>query len=219
MQGQMEICDLERCDFLECKIEEYADEEAYSEDISSDSSRESGVVVSFKKKDGALVHEYSPFFLKGEPLQEWTIKHIREKTILPKFADRLEYLGASYWYIKFYQCVPVFRDRDWFDMAKVKLAEFYEKWQHYKSLGEDGIRQLQTFKPKKSEYGDKSITEYTAVVIEEKEEVVLSVPKLNKFAFTSTKMIASSEPKETESEDEHCEKIVFKIKKFGFSKL
>ena len=114
MQGQMEICDLERCDFLECKIEEYADEEAYLEDMSQDSSRESGVVASFKKKDGALVHEYSPFFLQGEPLQEWIIKHIREKTLLPKFADRLEYLGASYWYIKFYQCVPVFRDRDWF---------------------------------------------------------------------------------------------------------
>ena len=101
----------------------------------------------------------------------------------------------------------------------MKLAEFYEKWQYYKSLGADGIRQLQTLKPKKSEYGDKSITEYTAVVIEEKEEVVLSVPKLNKFAFTSTKIIAAPESKETESEDEYCEKIVSKIKKFGFSKL
>jgi putative phage-type endonuclease len=221
MQGQMEICDLERCDFLECKIEEYADEEAYTEDISLDNSRESGVIVSFKKKDGALVHEYSPFFLQGAPLQEWIINHIKEKTLLPKFADRLEYLGASYWYIKFYQCVPVFRDREWFDIAKVKLAEFYEKWQHYKSLGEDGIRQLQTLKPKKSEYGDKSITEYTGIVIEEKEEV-LSVPKLNKFAFTSTKIL---EPTVSQgyghqtAEDDDSEKPISKFKKFGFSKL
>jgi putative phage-type endonuclease len=216
MQGQMEICDLERCDFLECKIEEYADEESYLEDMSQDGSRESGVVASFKKKDGTFLHEYSPFFLKGEPLQEWIINHIREKTLLPKFADRLEYLGASYWYIKFYQCVPVFRDREWFAEAKVKLAEFYEKWQYYKSLGEDGIRQLQTLKPKKSEYGDKSITEYTAVVIEEKEEV-LSVPKLNRFGFSSTKTL---EPKVTQSnEDEDYERLVPKFKKFGFSKL
>lgn len=220
MQGQMEICDLERCDFLECKIEEYADEEAYTEDISQDGSRdprESGVVVSFKKKDGALVHEYSPFFLQGEPLQEWTIKHIREKTLLPKFADRLEYLGASYWYIKFYQCVPVFRDRNWFAVAKVKLAEFYDKWQHYKSLGADGIRQLQTLKPKKSEYGDKSITEYTGVVIDEKEEV-LSVPKLHKFAFTSTKIPT---PKVTEDKGPEDDDEIFvpKFRKFGFSKF
>lgn len=220
MQGQMEICDLERCDFLECKIEEYADEEAYTEDISQDGSRdprESGVVVSFKKKDGALVHEYSPFFLQGESLQEWTIKHIREKTLLPKFADRLEYLGASYWYIKFYQCVPVFRDRNWFAVAKVKLAEFYEKWQHYKSLGADGIRQLQTLKPKKSEYGDKSITEYTGVVIDEKEEV-LSVPKLHKFGFSSTKIPA---PKVTEDKGPEDDDEIFvpKFRKFGFSKF
>jgi hypothetical protein len=77
-------------------------------------------------------------------------------------------------------------------VAKVKLAEFYEKWQHYKSLGADGIRQLQTLKPKKSEYGDKSITEYTAVVIEEKEEVLsilknknAEIPAINKPAPTA----------------------------------
>lgn len=229
MQGQMEICDLEQCDFLECKIEEYADEEAYSDDISPDSSqdpKESGVVISFKKRDGSLVHEYSPFFLQGAPLQAWVIQHIKEKTLLPKFIDRLEYLGASYWYIKFYQCVPVFRDREWFAKAKVKLGVFYEKWQYYKSLGEDGIRQLQTLKPKKSEYGDKSITEYTGIVIDEKEEV-LSVPKLNKFAFTSTKMPAAAASSvagaanaanDGDSDSEYCGKVVPKIKKFGFSK-
>jgi hypothetical protein len=113
--------------------------------------------------------------------------------------------------------MPVFRDREWFAEAKDKLAEFYEKWQHYKSLGEDGIRQLQTLKPKKSEYGDKSITEYTAVVIEEKDEV-LSVPKLNRFAFSSTKM--PPQPKEIDNDDDSDEeKVVPKFRKFGFSKL
>jgi hypothetical protein len=179
------------------------------------------------------VHEYSPFFLQGDPLQEWTIKHIREKTLLPKFADRLEYLGASYWYIKFYQCIPVFRDRDWFAEAKEKLAEFYEKWQHYKSLGEDGIRQLQTLKPKKSEYGDKSITEYTGIVIDEKKEV-LSIPKLNKFAFSKVGLSKPSDssnkqlleqlgpfdPITAESGDDNddSDKFIPKFKKFGFSK-
>ena len=221
MQGQMEICDLERCDFLECKIEEYSDEEEYLKDICLDHTRESGVIVSFKKKDGTFLHEYSPFFLQGEPLQEWIIKHIREKTILPKFSERLEYLGASYWYIKFYQCVPVFRDREWFADAKIKLTKFYEKWQYYKNLGEDGIRQLQTIKPKKSEYDDKSITEYTGVIIEEKNEV-LSVPKLNRFAFTSTKISELKiidDYKNESSEDDDCEKTNPKIKKFGFSKF
>lgn len=211
MQGQMEICDLERCDFLECKIEEYEDEETYLKEMSP-FSQESGVVLSFKKKDGSFVHEYSTFFLQGDPLQTWIIQNIREKTILPKFADRLEYLGASYWYIKFYQCVPVFRDREWFAKAKVKLAEFYEKWQYYKKLGEDGIRQLQTLKPKKSEYGDKSITEYTGLVIDEKEEV-LSVPKLSKFGFSKTKTPAIV----VEEDDDDDERMVPMFKKFGFS--
>ena len=111
--------------------------------------------------------------------------------------------------------MPVFRDRDWFDEAKLKLAEFYEKWQHYKSMGAEGIRQLQTYKPKKSEYGDKSITEYTAVVLDEKDEV-LSVPKLNRFGFSSTKM---PPPKVDDADDDDEEKMVPKFRKFGFSKL
>ena len=108
--------------------------------------------------------------------------------------------------------MPVFRDRDWFAKAKVKLAEFYEKWQHYKNLGEDGIRQLQTLKPKKSEYGDKSITEYTGLVIDEKEEV-LSVPKLSKFGFNKTK----APPIVVVEDDDDDEQLVPKFKKFGFS--
>jgi hypothetical protein len=110
---------------------------------------------------------------------------------------------------------------------------------HYKSLGAEGIRQLQTLKPKKSEFGDKSITEYTAVVIEGKEEV-LSVPKLNKFGFSTSKidndddsdeekMVPKfkkfgfssakmpTQPKEIDSDED--EKLVPKFKKFGFSKL
>ena len=238
MQGQMEICDLERCDFLECKIEEYDDEETYSREMRSGppgslEAQESGVVLSFKKKDGSLIYEYSSFFLQGDELQTWVIQHIKEKTILPKFIDRMEYLGASYWYIKFYQCVPVFRDREWFAKAKVKLGEFYEKWQHYKSLGEDGIRQLRILKPKKSEYGDKSITEYTGIVIDEKEEV-LSVPKLSKFAFSKVGLSKQSDSSnkqllepfnpidpliaESCEDNDDSDKFIPKFKKFGFSK-
>jgi len=59
-------------------------------------------------------------------------------------------------------------------------------------------------------------------VIEEKEEV-LSVPKLNKFAFTSTKMpqkrqVESEGEGDGEDKNEDYEKIVPKLKKFGFSK-
>jgi hypothetical protein len=51
------------------------------------------------------------------------------------------------------------------------------------------------------------------VVIEEKDEV-LSVPKLNKFGFTSTKI-----PPSCIDDEEDDEILVPKLKKFGFSKL
>jgi hypothetical protein len=52
-------------------------------------------------------------------------------------------------------------------------------------------------------------------VIDEKEEV-LSVPKLNRFGFSSIK---TSEPKVTQFDDDDYERLEPKFKKFGFSKL
>ena len=33
MQGQLEVCDLDECDFLQVKLEEYKDDKEYRQDI------------------------------------------------------------------------------------------------------------------------------------------------------------------------------------------
>ena len=215
MQGQLEICNLERCDFLECKIREYEDEEEYNND--NDNNNESGVILTFKDRNGNLSYIYSSFFIKGDELQKWIIDNIKIK-----YKDKMDYLGVSYWYLKYYQCMPVFRDREWFAMARVKLKEFYDKWQYYKGLGEDGIRQLKTIKPKKNQIDDKSITEYEGFVIEKNnEEQTLSISKLKKFGFSaisSTSNITDDGNDGNDGNDNNKNVTTIKIKKFGFSK-
>ena len=53
VQGQLEVCELDRCDFLECKFKEYDDEEEYLEDNYNDNydfnefGYEKGVIAEF----------------------------------------------------------------------------------------------------------------------------------------------------------------------------
>jgi hypothetical protein len=56
VQGQLEVCELDRCDFLECKIKEYDGEEEYLND-NYDGGDLSFINqgVSFKPKTGDLV--------------------------------------------------------------------------------------------------------------------------------------------------------------------
>lgn len=185
MQGQLEVCDLERCDFLECKLEEYNDMESYLEDIDVDKTfsngMESGVVLTFKKGEETK-YFYSPFFIKNDELNEWTIKHIKEN-------KGMEFVGPSYWKVVIYQCQPVFRDREWFVWAREQLKLFYDQWQFYKKHGYDSLLSERQVKPKPSKSENTYLTDYEGftVVSETGEETEVVIQKLTKFGFSAPK--------------------------------
>jgi len=185
MQGQLEVCDLERCDFLECKLEEYKDLDSYLADLGDDKTlsngMESGVVLTFKKGED-LKHFYSPFFIKNDELNEWTIRCIKEN-------KGLEFVGQSYWKIVTYQCQPVFRDREWFAWAREQLKLFYDQWQFYKKHGYESLLSERQVKPKASKSENTYLTDYEGftVVSETGEETEVVVKKLTKFGFSTPK--------------------------------
>ncbi|NDB86703.1 MAG: hypothetical protein EB127_29015, partial [Alphaproteobacteria bacterium] len=62
MQLQMEVCNLNECDFLETKFTEYLSEEEYLEDVSSNCYR--GFIMQFYD-NGEVYYEYPPFTLNA----------------------------------------------------------------------------------------------------------------------------------------------------------
>jgi len=183
MQGQLEVCNLERCDFLECKLMEYVSEEYYLEDIGENCTKslgmESGVVLTFKKEND-LKYFYSDFFLQGKELTDWIVKNIKEN-------KNMEFVGPSYWKIVTYQCQPVFRDREWFEWAREKLKLFYDEWQFYKKHGYESLLSERQIKPKKSNYESTNLTEFDGFTVNNDEEDEV-IQKLSKFAFVDTKV-------------------------------
>jgi len=104
MQLQMEVCDLEECDFVETKFIEYDSEVEFKSD---ESTKKKGVILVFINDHQEFVYEYMPFEVTD--YNEW-MEQTFENTTLPWFKN-------VYWKLEVYSCVLVKRQREWFKAA------------------------------------------------------------------------------------------------------
>ena len=139
MQGQLETCDLEECDFLQVKIEEYESEKDYLEDKSEDNKDgvtskglPKGLVLSFVKKvDGKeeYHYEYSELNKSFEDIQLWAENKIQN------YSSEYNKIVHHWWRIDRYECTLVYRDRDWWLDTMPKILDFWEDVEHYRKVG------------------------------------------------------------------------------------
>jgi putative phage-type endonuclease len=136
MQGQLEVCNLERCDFLECKIDEINDETYFN---MTNNDLERGSILTFEEMIGGkptLTYIYSHFFITKEEFVEWRIREIGKKILTAnETANETKYIGTHFWKLVVASCVPVFRDRKWFINSLPKLTEFWEKVKYVRAHG------------------------------------------------------------------------------------
>ena len=129
VQGQLEVCELDRCDFLECKFVEYGDENQYFE---NNCDNEKGVIAEFYRKSSkTFLYEYSSVYLMGNELELW------KNNMINKYndSDEIIFSSFSYWYLEEVSCVPIYRNQEWFNNAKVELELFWNKVLKYRTFG------------------------------------------------------------------------------------
>ncbi len=140
MQGQLECCNLEECDFLQVKLEEYSTKEEYLED-SNDSPGKTlkdfpkGLVLSFVSyKDGETKYhyEYSEFYTSIEEIDQWS------KNIISKM-ENYDELRYHWWRIERYECTLVLRDRQWWNSVMPEILNFWEDVEHFRSVGNQSL--------------------------------------------------------------------------------
>lgn len=123
MQLQMEVCDLDDCDFLETKFTEYPDEASFLNDtcvtetgeqdlmLSAD-NKPKGIILYFHTKEGAPFYSYKPLnIVDPDDVHEW------EETELSKYESpqyNFTFLKFIYWKMEVISCVLIKRDRLWF---------------------------------------------------------------------------------------------------------
>ena len=137
MQLQMEVCDLDECDFLETKFIEYPDYQSYRNDsslssfngeefnsyVTSKDGSYKGIIVHFHKSDGSPHYEYMSLSL-------WTPNDISnwEETSVQKYEYepyKYTFLKFIYWKLEKLSCVLVLRNKEWF---KNNVGQLEKVW-------------------------------------------------------------------------------------------
>jgi hypothetical protein len=120
MQLQMEVCDLDECDFLETKFVEYesANEffkelELESQDTQLKTLDKKGVVIYFHN-----ISEAKPFYLykplnivKMDDILKWEEEMIE---LYQSSKHNMTYIKSNYWKLEKLSCVLVLRNKNWF---------------------------------------------------------------------------------------------------------
>lgn len=121
MQLQMEVCDLDECDFLETKFSEYPDYNSYHND--TDIKIHKGIIIYFHTKEGKPHYEYMPLDIHlTEDITKWEEMSIEKYQSVP---HNYIFLKFIYWKLDVLSCVKVLRKKDWF---KNNIGQLEKIW-------------------------------------------------------------------------------------------
>jgi putative phage-type endonuclease len=164
MQLQMEVCDLDTCDFLETKFIEYPDTHSFYTDtkvdengdkvltISSD-NKPKGIILYFHTKDGRPFYSYKPLNIVSEDdIKTW------EEQELEKYESasyNYIFLKFIYWKLEVISCVLVVRNREWFKNNCDKLEKVWKIIETERVTGYE--HRAPNKKPKKEPIGKTTI--------------------------------------------------------------
>ena len=120
MQIQMEVWNLNECDFLETKFVEYKTEEEFDNDgkwFYTKDNQYKGKFVQFLHENKPH-YEYPPFNISKKKYDEW-YNEIREKN------NHMTWIKDIFWKLDTYSCILVPRNKLWF---KTVLPQFKKIW-------------------------------------------------------------------------------------------
>ncbi len=185
VQGQLEVCELDRCDFLECRIMEYTDQEDYESDCDKSCNfhhnhygMEKGAVANFiDMVENKSHYEYSPIGIIGEDLVKW------KSEVMAKYRGQNKYLFEkfTYWYLERVSCIPIYRNQEWFYKASKELRDFWDKVCYYRSVGPEKLRE-----DIQKEKDDKVADKVALKEAKEKKATVVKSRKITEFIEKST---------------------------------
>ena len=146
MQLQMEVCNLNDCDFVETKFIEYENELEFRKDKYN---LKKGMIVVFVKDNSYYIYEYAPLFKNSEKDLNNFIESVYEKyeitnPQIPK--NGIRWFCNIYWKLDTYSCVYVPRNKDWFQQALPKIQELWNIIENETNVTDSYLK----YKPKSS---------------------------------------------------------------------
>jgi putative phage-type endonuclease len=111
-QLQMEVCDLDECDFLETKFTEYQNFQEFCNDGQNKTEKDEfkGIIMYFSTKAGVPFYLYKPLELTNyTEIEEW------EEQMIDNYQSKnMIWIKNHYWKLEKLSCVLILRNKKWF---------------------------------------------------------------------------------------------------------
>ena len=137
MQGQLEVCDLEECDFLQVELKEYINFDDYKSDIhenydkfgfTKDNFPKGYTITYIKESNPNKFHYlYCPLFSSNSMIEIWK----DEKMDFLK-NNNFKFHEEKFWKIVRYECTLVTRNKAWWNENVENIYNYYKDLLFYK---------------------------------------------------------------------------------------
>jgi len=158
MQLQMEVCDLDECDFLETKFIEYPDTHSFYNDSKIDENgvknltltldnKLKGIILYFHTKEGKPFYIYKPLDINSEKdIDIWEEGEVEKYENEPYNYIFLKFI---YWKLEVFSCVLVLRNEEWF---KNNIGQLEKVWKIIEEERVTGYQHRAPIKKNKKDY-------------------------------------------------------------------
>ena len=119
MQLQMEVCNLNECDFLETRFIEYESKKEFDDDgsmFNSNDNKLKGIILFFYQNNKPIYEYY--YHKPCDDFDKW------EEEIFKKHEDKL-FIKTIYWKLDEFSCILVLRNKLWFDSIINKITDIW----------------------------------------------------------------------------------------------
>jgi putative phage-type endonuclease len=146
MQGQMDVCALKECDYVECQMREYQDADTFWASYEAD-AHERGIVVELQHQDGSSpTYMYSDISLPKAALMAW----LQATLAAAPAAHAHAHVHVHYWQVEVFNVMRVYHDAHFVRVHMEALKDIWQRVQLYRSdkelyLKEVGLLTKRTF--------------------------------------------------------------------------
>lgn len=155
MQQQLEVCNLNKCDFLECKIIEYSWDEFLKDNFEGDYTKtldnmEKGIIIEYKN-----VGETNPWNIYGYVYPEIGLSVIQYKSWVSETKNQIlkdplkDFVRVTPWKIIKYSCIAIYRNKFWWQNNIPIIKNFWDELILYKKNGYSELIPIKKIKKKK----------------------------------------------------------------------
>jgi putative phage-type endonuclease len=186
VQLQLEVCDLEYCDFLECDIRVYSGMTHFLKDspingnnmdnvsycYNSLGNRKGVIYEYYDRETSGTKYKYCPLsYTKNEEVSDWINKTKEEMNG--------GYQGSfKYWWIEEFNTTLIKRDPGFFANMKTKLNDFWNLVVYYRTNGVEELEYKLGLKTKPINVSSKSSLDSLLLLNDEKEKLNMNYMKM-----------------------------------------